>query len=60
MWGFLFPRLYFPSIKEYNFIPKIEEKNNGWGQYVIIDEPSILHTFIEEDDKQSCTYCCRK
>ena len=63
MWLFMFPRLYFPSIKEYSFIPKIEEEeeeNNGWGQYVVIDQPSYLYFNVDEEDRLWTTICNRK
>lgn len=46
MFDWLF-RLHFPSIKDYSFIP---QSNYQWGQYVIIDEPSYLYHYVDEDD----------
>jgi hypothetical protein len=55
MWSWLLPRLHFPSIKEYNFCPKI---NENWGQYVVIDEPSYLYFNVDEEDRLWTTFCC--
>lgn len=40
-------RIHFPSIKDYSFIPQTD---CGWGQYVIIDEPSVLYHYVDTDD----------
>jgi len=40
-------RIHFPSIKDYSFIPQTDY---GWGQYVIIDEPSVLYHYVDTDD----------
>ena len=42
-------RLHFPNIKDYKFIPHTVP-DYGWGQYVIIDEPSILYYYVDTDD----------